>query len=65
MNGNRAMNGGWSRWLRRVALAALCVVLAACDQDGGGVGLSVGLPASYGSMELGPSTSQWIGGPTW
>ena len=33
--------------------------------QGCGVGFSVGLPASYGSMELGLSTTNWIGGPTW
>jgi hypothetical protein len=58
------MNRPWLRWLRGVALAACCAAVAGCD-SGGGVGVSVGLPASYGNMELGLSTSQWVGGPTW
>lgn len=59
------MNRPWPRWLRGVALvAACCAAVLGCD-GGGGVGMSVGLPASYGSMELGLSTSQWVGGPTW
>lgn len=47
-------------------LAALLValLLAGCD-DNAGVGFSVDLPASYGSMELGLSTNTWLGGPTW
>ena len=40
------------------------LLLAGCD-DNAGVGFSVGLPASYGSVELGLNTSTWIGGPTW
>jgi hypothetical protein len=48
------------------ALAALlgALLLAGCDENAG-VGFSVGLPASYGSMELGLSTNDWLGGPTW
>lgn len=45
-----------------VLLGAL--LLAGCDENAG-VGVSVGLPASYGSMELGLSTNTWLGGPTW
>lgn len=59
------MRRRWLRWLQGLTLAACCAMAAGCDEGGGGVGLSVGLPASYGSMELGPSTSQWVGGPTW
>jgi hypothetical protein len=48
------------------ALAALVgvLLLAGCDENSG-VGFSVDVPASYGSMELGLSTSTWAGGPTW
>lgn len=57
------------RWPGRFALLVLVLSLGAlggCDDGGGGgVGFSVGLPASYGSMELGLSTTQWMGGPTW
>lgn len=59
------MNRRWLRWLRVCALATFCATVAGCGGGEGGVGLSVGLPASYGSMELGVSTTQWIGGPTW
>jgi hypothetical protein len=55
------------RWARIVAgLAAVlgAALLAGCD-DNAGVGFSVDLPASYGSMELGLSTNAWVGGPTW
>ncbi|HMO48264.1 MAG TPA: hypothetical protein PKB14_19845 [Rubrivivax sp.] len=41
-------------------------LLAGCeDSSSGGVGFSVGLPTSYGSMELGMSTTNWAGGPFW
>jgi hypothetical protein len=46
------------------ALLGACVLAGGCD-DNSGVGFSVGLPASYGSVDLGLSTNTWIGGPTW
>ena len=55
------------RPIRLIAgLAAVlgALLLAGCD-DNTGVGFSVGLPASYGSVELGLSTNTWLGGPTW
>jgi len=54
--------GWWRIALLTVVLS--CLALGGCD-EGGGVGFSVGLPASYGGMELGLSTTQWSGGPTW
>jgi hypothetical protein len=52
---------------RRVAwllLFAGSVLLGSCESSSG-VGFSVGLPTSYGSMELGLQTTQWVGSPTW
>ena len=42
-------------------------LLSSCDDSAssGGVGFSVGLPTSYGSMELGVSTTNWSSGPFW
>lgn len=56
------MKKAWS--IRIGTVAVLLAMLGGCD-DSGGVGFSVGLPTSYGSAELGLSTTQWIGGPTW
>lgn len=53
--------------LRRAAAALLLctsALLSSCE-SGSGVGFSVGLPTSYGSMELGLQTTQWAGGPFW
>lgn len=55
---------------RRLAAAALLsagTLLSSCDDAGssGGVGFSVGLPTSYGSMELGMATTNWASGPFW
>lgn len=54
---------------RRMAAAALLLagaLLSSCDDgSAGGVGFSVGLPASYGSMELGMATTSWSSGPFW
>lgn len=55
---------------RRAATAALLLagaLLSSCDDSAssGGVGFSVGLPTSYGSMELGVSTTNWSSGPFW
>lgn len=47
-----------------LALLLGTLLLAGCE-DNAGVGFSVGLPASYGSVELGLSTNTWAGGPTW
>lgn len=55
--------------LRRAAAALLLcgsALLSSCDgSSSGGVGFSIGLPVSYGSMELGMATTQWVGGPIW
>lgn len=59
MNSNR---------LRRAATALLLcssALLSSCDSSSSGVGFSVGMPTSYGSMELGLQTTQWAGGPFW
>lgn len=54
---------------RRMAAAALLLagaLLSSCDDtSSGGVGFSVGLPTSYGSMELGTATTNWASGPFW
>ena len=54
---------------RRAATATLLLMsalLASCeDGSSGGVGFSVGLPTSYGSMELGMTTTNWASGPFW
>lgn len=53
--------------LRRAAAALLLctsALLGSCESSSG-VGFSVGLPTSYGSMELGTATTQWVGGPFW
>jgi len=53
--------------LRRAAAALLLctsALLSSCESSSG-VGFSVGLPTSYGSMELGLQTTQWAGGPFW
>jgi hypothetical protein len=58
MNSNR---------LRRVVtglLLCFSALLSSCESSSG-VGFSVGLPTSYGSMELGMATTQWAGGPFW
>ena len=55
----------WHRGLRRLALLVVVSTLSSCGGGASGVGISVGLPASYGSMELGMSTTNWVGGPTW
>lgn len=58
MNSNR---------LRRTAAALLLctsALLSSCESSSG-VGFSVGLPTSYGSMDLGLQTTQWAGGPFW
>ena len=54
-------------WRRGAAalLLASCALLAGCGGGSGGVGFSVDVPASYGSMELGMPTTQWAGGPFW
>jgi len=55
--------------LRRSAAVVLLlcsgVLLSSCDGGSSGVGFSVGVPTSYGSMELGMPTTQWAGGPFW
>ena len=59
MNSNR---------LRRAAtLLLLCTsaFLSSCGGGSSGVGFSVGLPTNYGSMELGMTTTNWVGGPFW
>ncbi len=54
--------------LRRTAATVLLlcssVFLSSCESSSG-VGFSVGVPTSYGSMELGMPTTQWAGGPFW
>ena len=58
MNSNR---------LRRVVtglLLCFSALLSSCESSSG-VGFSVGVPTSYGSMELGMATTQWAGGPFW
>jgi hypothetical protein len=53
--------------LRRAASLLLLyasALLSSCESSSG-VGFSVGLPTSYGSMELGTATTQWAGGPFW
>jgi hypothetical protein len=52
---------------RRLGAAALLVtsaMLGGCEESSG-VGFSVGLPTSYGSMELGMATTNWSSGPFW
>jgi hypothetical protein len=52
---------------RRLGAALLLLasaMLGGCEESSG-VGFSVGLPASYGSMELGMATSNWSSGPFW
>ncbi len=54
--------------LRRAAAALLLcssALLSSCGGGSSGVGLSVGLPTNYGSMELGLQTTNWVGGPFW
>jgi hypothetical protein len=53
-------------WRRTARAALLCAsaLLCSCDSSSG-VGFSVGLPTSYGSMELGMATTSWAGGPFW
>jgi hypothetical protein len=56
-----------SSW-RRLAATMLLVgsaLLGSCGGGSSGVGFSVGLPTSYGSMELGMATTNWAGGPFW
>jgi hypothetical protein len=58
-----------STW-RRTAAAVLLLagaLLSGCEDgsSSGGVGFSVGLPTSYGSMELGMATTNWSSGPFW
>jgi predicted small secreted protein len=55
-----------SPWRRAAAalLVAAGALLSSCESNSG-VGFSVGLPTSYGSMELGMSTTNWAGGPFW
>jgi predicted small secreted protein len=48
-----------------VLLVASSALLGSCDSSSSGVGFSVGLPTSYGSMELGTATTQWVGSPFW
>lgn len=52
---------------RRVAAALLIGVsaLTSSCESSSGVGFSVGLPANYGSMELGLATTNWVGSPFW
>ncbi len=55
---------------RRIAASVLLLagaLLSSCEDGGssGGVGFSVGLPTSYGSMELGMATTNWSSGPFW
>jgi len=53
-------------WRRTVAslLLLASALLSGCESSSG-VGFSVGLPTSYGSMELGMATTNWAGGPFW
>lgn len=53
-------------WRRTVAslLLLASALLSSCESSSG-VGFSVGLPTSYGSMELGMATTNWAGGPFW
>jgi hypothetical protein len=52
---------------RRVAAVLLIGVgaLTSSCESSSGVGFSVGLPANYGSMELGLATTNWVGSPFW
>ena len=53
-------------WRRTVAslLLLASALLSSCESSSG-VGFSVGLPTSYGSMDLGMATTSWAGGPFW
>jgi hypothetical protein len=55
-----------SSWRRAACalLVATSALLGSCESSSG-VGFSVGLPTSYGSMELGMATTQWVGSPFW
>jgi len=58
------MNSTHLRRAAAVLLLCASALLSSCESSSG-VGFSVGVPTSYGSMELGMATTQWAGGPFW